>query len=635
MSKPFEKKFAFLLFLLCAITSACCLFLYRHDNKYTAPGPHSSYGHMDLDAATLDKQGLVWLVDGWEFYGGRLLSPDDFHSGPLTPDRYVFAGQYGGFEAVDGHAYGSATYRLTVKLPDEPRTYALYLPEIYSSCRLFVNGVERLHLGQTTPESYIAETAEKTVPFEASGQAELLLAVSNFSNAYGGLTYPPALGTPDSIQNMTAVRLNLRTALLTMTLFIGVVALLIGLANRKNTLPALYALYCLTFVGFTCYPVVKTFFHTLGGLYLVENLSFCVMILMVFFLQRKLFSLDQPVDTFGIAFGGFVCVTCMVYHLILPHANLAVILSYSRLITLYKWLSAVLLTVNTIRALRQRSEAAPHARVLLCGMVIFDTTLVMDRLLPLYEPIYSGWFLELSSLCLVLLIGAVILREIYCRAVTNLVLEESIRLTRQNLAMQEEQHLAMMETIACERTFRHDLRQHISVLHEFAAADDIAALKGYFSNLEDQLPAQSASIFCENAAVDAIIRHYEAGAKLAGVEFAASVQAGTDLSVSDVDLCVIFGNCLENALEACARQKNGKKYIRVNAGPSIGVYAITIENSSDGPLRPSGNGFLSSKRPQTGIGTASVQAIAKKYNGRVSFETDGTLFRISVLLILT
>ena len=114
--------FSLLLLLLCVITSAVCIFLYQYDNKYTASGPGGSYGQLELDAEALDEQGIVWLVDGWEFYGGRLLTPADFQSDIRKPDRYVFAGQFGGFEIVNEQPYGSASYRLTIKLPDDYRT---------------------------------------------------------------------------------------------------------------------------------------------------------------------------------------------------------------------------------------------------------------------------------------------------------------------------------------------------------------------------------------------------------------------------------------------------------------------------------------------------------------------------------
>ena len=131
-----------LLLLLCGLTAALCLFLYRHDNKYTAPGPGAAYGRMELDSATLKRQGYVWLVDGWEFYGGALLTPEDFCCSSPAPDRYVFAGQLGGFETAGGQPYGSATYRLTVKLPEQPRTYSIYLPLICKRPRAAKSGAD-------------------------------------------------------------------------------------------------------------------------------------------------------------------------------------------------------------------------------------------------------------------------------------------------------------------------------------------------------------------------------------------------------------------------------------------------------------------------------------------------------------
>lgn len=635
-SRQYFRRYGFSMCLLFlgAMTAVICCLLYRYDNKYTASGPKAAYGSMELTSAVLEEQGVVWLVDGWEFYGGVLLTPEEIMSGRYVPGRYIYAGQLGGFESVDGCPYGSASYRLTVKLSASPQTYALYLPEVFSSCRLYINGEEVLDLGQTSPENYTAGTAEKVIPFEASGQAELVLAVSNFSNMYGGLVYPPALGIPDAVYHMTTVRLNLRIVLLTLTFLTGMTALLIGIANRMNSLPCFYALFCVLFAGFTCYPAAKTLIPGFDGLYFLEHLSFCGMILIVFILQRKLFSLENPMNTFGVAFGGLVCVVCAVYHLFLPQASSVMMHSYSALITLYKWVSAVLLTANTFKVLKRTDGTSGHARLLLCGMVIFDCTLIMDRLLPLYEPIYSGWFIEFSSLCLVLLMGAVILREIYHSFVKSLVLAENLRLTNQNIAVQKEQHQAIMQAIARERTFRHDLRHHVLVLHELAAADDIDALKRYFSEIEQELPVQNAGVYCENTAVDAIMHYYEAQARVADVEFTAAIHLSEDLSVSDIDLSVIFGNCLENALEACRRQRNDKKYIRVNAGVAAGVLAITIENSFDGEVQHTSEGFVSRKRGQPGIGTTSIQTVSKKYNGRVEFSTENNVFQTTVFLHL-
>ena len=72
----------------------------------------------------------------------------------------------------------------------------------------------------------------------------------------------------------------------------------------------------------------------------------------------------------------------------------------------------------------------------------------------------------------------------------------------------------------------------------------------------------------------------------------------------------------------------------VSAGTSVGVFAITVENSFNGSLRRSGAGFFSSKQSRIGIGTASVQAIAKKYNGKATFKSDDNKFQALIVLHL-
>jgi len=94
----------------------------------------------------------------------------------------------------------------------------------------------------------------------------------------------------------------------------------------------------------------------------------------------------------------------------------------------------------------------------------------------------------------------------------------------------------------------------------------------------------------------------------------------------------MFGNLLENAVEACGRQSSGERYIRLWAGPSLGTYSITVENSFEGDPRREGSGFLSSKGPRMGVGVSSVRATAKKYGGRAVFEAEAGLFRASVIL---
>jgi hypothetical protein len=58
-------------------------------------------------------------------------------------------------------------------------------------------------------------------------------------------------------------------------------------------------------------------------------------------------------------------------------------------------------------------------------------------------------------------------------------------------------------------------------------------------------------ILCENPAVNALLQHYVSLAKAKNIMVSVNLQVPQKISISDVDLCIIFGNCLENVLEAC------------------------------------------------------------------------------------
>ena len=99
--------------------------------------------------------------------------------------------------------------------------------------------------------------------------------------------------------------------------------------------------------------------------------------------------------------------------------------------------------------------------------------------------------------------------------------------------------------------------------------------------------------------------------------------------INNADLCVVFGNCLKNAVEDCGRMPRGEDFITVKAQLDGDMLGITVDNSYDGKI---GDLFLSGKRQGAGIGIASVRAVARKYGGLTKFEAKDGVFQASVLL---
>ena len=77
---------------VCALAVFTLLLLYNYDNKYTAKQPHASKGVLNLSVGAAAHQ-VLFLISGWEYYGGALFKPEDFSSGNLYPDQYIYVGQ--------------------------------------------------------------------------------------------------------------------------------------------------------------------------------------------------------------------------------------------------------------------------------------------------------------------------------------------------------------------------------------------------------------------------------------------------------------------------------------------------------------------------------------------------------------
>ena len=176
---------------------------------------------------------------------------------------------------------------------------------------------------------------------------------------------------------------------------------------------------------------------------------------------------------------------------------------------------------------------------------------------------------------------------------------------------------------------RHDLRHHLNVLKALAS-DESQELQDYLDSLMDNIPTASRR-FCENQAVNAIVSHYATVCRQKGIELTLdlTIPEGNP-GIPDSSLCVIFGNLLENALEACDRLKEEPRFIRLNTKLQYELLVITMDNSFNGIIRKDGSRFQSSKRDDYGIGLSSIQSVARKHGGNATFRGDGKVFLSSI-----
>lgn len=230
-------------------------------------------------------------------------------------------------------------------------------------------------------------------------------------------------------------------------------------------------------------------------------------------------------------------------------------------------------------------------------------------------------------------LGAMLVYYVVCRMIWEMNANLELKLKNQQLSIRNMQYQYLKERMTDTRQAKHDLRHHLKVIHTFVESENYTELKEYLREYTKSLPSDSPICYCEHPAVNSLLVWYAGLAKECNIQFEIRISIPAQIHVSDPDICVLFGNLLENAMDACLAQSQGERLIRVSGGVQAEhVLVFTVDNTYETPIRQTKSGaYLSSKHNGEGIGITSVQNIAAQYNGIASFRYDDRMFYASVL----
>lgn len=194
------------------------------------------------------------------------------------------------------------------------------------------------------------------------------------------------------------------------------------------------------------------------------------------------------------------------------------------------------------------------------------------------------------------------------------------------------------------REWRHDYHNHIQAMKALNVqarninSDNpyLQQLDDYLGNLNQDLLTVDTVVKTGNIMIDAILNSKVSLIKSKGIVVNAKAVVPPILSVSEVDLCAMIGNLLDNALEACLRQsQESEKYVRIFIGTMKGQLYLSVYNSTGNTIRKNGKTYLSSKdSPSHGFGLMRVDRIADKYGGYVNRQNEEGIFATEVMLPL-
>ena len=217
------------------------------------------------------------------------------------------------------------------------------------------------------------------------------------------------------------------------------------------------------------------------------------------------------------------------------------------------------------------------------------------------------------------------------------ILNKNKKLQQENLflSVQQERYENLRSAIEEARQARHDIRHHFVQLSVMAEDGNLEKIKDYLQNAMDKIPSFDFH-FCENQSVDNVIGYYYALAQKEEIPFDARVDLPQELSVDEMDLCLILSNLLENALEASRKTTMSRQQILLEIRQhSASLLLIRVENNFYGIIKEKNHLLHSTKRKGLGIGTQSVRRMAEKNDGSCNFTYENGVFIAKIMLRAT
>lgn len=184
------------------------------------------------------------------------------------------------------------------------------------------------------------------------------------------------------------------------------------------------------------------------------------------------------------------------------------------------------------------------------------------------------------------------------------------------------------------RGWRHDYHNHIQAMQASMALGRYEEVNEYLRQLNDDLTSVDTVLKTGRVMVDAILNGKIAIAAQSNIPVNAKARIPEGSDIHDVDLCVVIGNLMDNAIEENRRLAAEKRFIRVYIGTKNTYLYISVTNAAGQKAVRSGGLFRSVKGKEHGFGLYRVNGISRKYGGVFSADSEDGGFTAEVLIPL-
>ena len=196
------------------------------------------------------------------------------------------------------------------------------------------------------------------------------------------------------------------------------------------------------------------------------------------------------------------------------------------------------------------------------------------------------------------------------------------------------------------RRLKHDLANHMQVLSALPEQER----DSYIKNLAEHTAAMHSLSYCGDSTVNAVLSVKKPLIEQHGIHMELSLDIPQELPFDKTDICALYANALDNAVEACMKLEPEKRFITVKSKARKGLFCLEISNpapeNSGAPINQAiydgleydtyVNIIPTSKKDKTnhGFGLKSIRETVVRYHGNMELKTVNGVFDLFLYMPL-
>lgn len=265
--------------------------------------------------------------------------------------------------------------------------------------------------------------------------------------------------------------------------------------------------------------------------------------------------------------------------------------------------------------------------------------IVVFRIIAIDKVLEEFYILILIIMPILILISKVYTFYMMKKNIYSYKLDYENKIIKDNVLKEYGYYLEISKEKDKVRSLYHDMKNHMICVRHLCEDKDTNKALEYIDGMENNITNYNQlnqEFYTKNMILDSILRVKKSICTEKGIDFLVDMDFSKNNSMDMVDVCTIFSNIIDNAIEACDKiyEPDISKKITLKSKYIDGLCIILIENTKINEVKKRKKIFLTNKKNSYmhGIGLTNVKKTVEKYFGEVIFNYSKNTFTVKIMI---